>query len=423
MKHIQKGTINRIQAAGISLVMISALAIGCALPLNGAKAAQNLDSITSESIRQKEKEIEKAKKDKEAIQSKKSDVEAIKKNLVQQKNDLAAYIEEIDGEIATMQYNIMDLEDQILIKEADIEETEAQLEDAKVQEENHYNAMKVRIKMMYEMNEANVLSSLLGSSSLRDLLNRMDYIEAVVSYDKAAMEELRNTRAYIELCEQELELDKEALDESKAGVEEEKANMEALLEEKQKQFEAYKVSIAESQSQIDAYEDKIDGYDDEIALLEKAIEVEKQQILLAQQNGARVFEGGWVFPIASYKYVSSKYGYRIHPVYGTQKFHSGVDLAAPAGTAIYAAASGVVAGAGYNSSMGNYVMINHGSGLFTVYMHASALYVSEGEAVAAGQTIAAVGSTGVSTGNHLHFSVRLNGSYVDPNDYIYFYDR
>ena len=127
--------------------------------------------------------------------------------------------------------------------------------------------------------------------------------------------------------------------------------------------------------------------------------------------------------IASYKYVSSKFGYRIHPVYGTQKFHSGVDLAAPAGTAIYAAASGVVAGAGYNSSMGNYVMINHGSGLYTVYMHASALYVSEGDVVSAGQTIAAVGSTGVSTGNHLHFSVRLNGNYVDPNDYIYFYDR
>ena len=423
MKKNPSGTINRIQAAGISLVMIAVLSIGCSLPLANARGASSLDNITSESIRQKEQEIEQAKKDKDAIQSKKSDVEAIKKNLVQQKNDLAAYIEEIDGEIATMQYNIMDLEDQILIKEADIEETEAQLEDAKLQEENHYNAMKVRIKMMYEMNDANVLTSLLGATSLRDLLNRMDYIEAVVSYDKAAMEELRNTRSYIELCEQELELDKEALDESKAGVEEEKANMEALLEEKQKQFEAYKVSIAESQSQIDAYNDKIDDYDDEIALLEKAIEVEKQQILLAQQNGARVFEGGWVFPIASYKYVSSKFGYRIHPVYGTQKFHSGVDLAAPAGTAIYAAASGVVAGAGYNSSMGNYVMINHGSGLFTVYMHASALYVSEGEAVAAGQTIAAVGSTGVSTGNHLHFSVRLNGNYVDPNDYIYFYDR
>lgn len=417
-------TIGKFQAAGISLAMTACLVASCVLPINGAHGASSSTAgITSASIQEKEREIEKAKKDKEEVQSKKSDMEAIKKNLVEQKNDLAAYIEEIDGEIEKMQYNIMDLEDQIMIKEADIEETQQELEDAKVQEENHYNAMKVRIKMMYEMNEAGVLSSLLGATSLKDLLNRMDYIEAVVSYDKAAMEELKNTRSYIELCEMELELDKETLDESKAGVEEEKANMEALLEEKQKQYDAYIASIAESQSQIDAYNDKIDSYDDEIALLEKAIEVEKQQILLAQQQGQRVFEGGWVFPIASYKYVSSKFGYRIHPVYGTQKFHSGVDLAAPAGTAIYAAASGVVAGAGYNSSMGNYVMINHGSGLYTVYMHASALYVSEGDVVAAGQTIAAVGSTGVSTGNHLHFSVRLNGNYVDPNDYIYFYDR
>jgi murein DD-endopeptidase MepM/ murein hydrolase activator NlpD len=108
----------------------------------------------------------------------------------------------------------------------------------------------------------------------------------------------------------------------------------------------------------------------------------------------------------------------MHPTLGVQKMHNGIDLAAPTGSSILAAYSGTVVAAAYSSTMGNYIMIDHGDGLYTIYMHASALYVSTGQEVSAGQNIAAVGSTGRSTGPHLHFGVRLNGSYVSPWNYL-----
>ncbi len=417
-----KFSVGRVRA--LCLVMTGALALLCALPVAGARAATGYSNITSDSIKKKQAEIEEAKKEKAEIQNKKSDIESIKKNLEQQKNDITAYISEIDRTLEEMSYNIMDLEDQINIKETDIERTEEEYNEAKENEDMHYEAMKVRMRMMYEKDEGSVLSSLLTATSLRDLLNRMDYIEAVIAYDKQSWEQLKTTRAYVDLCWQELEVAKEALDEAKVNLENEKTGMEELRETKNRELEEYMKSIAASQAEIDSLESQIDDFDDEIAALNKAIEVEQKQIWLAQQSKARTYDGGtFVFPIESYKYVSSKYGWRIHPIYGTKKFHSGVDLAAAYGTKIYAAYAGEVAGAGYNSSMGNYVMINHGDGLYTVYMHASSLLVKEGDTVVTGQNIALVGSTGASTGNHLHFSVRLNGEYVDPNDYIYFYDR
>ena len=126
---------------------------------------------------------------------------------------------------------------------------------------------------------------------------------------------------------------------------------------------------------------------------------------------------GLIFPMKNHT-VTSPFGIRTHPITGIQKFHNGIDMAAPGGSAILAAYDGKVVAADYNSSMGNYIMIDHGDSLYTIYMHASALYVSSGQSVSAGSTIAAVGSTGRSTGAHLHFSVRQNGSYVSPWNYL-----
>ena len=126
----------------------------------------------------------------------------------------------------------------------------------------------------------------------------------------------------------------------------------------------------------------------------------------------------FAFPAPSMTRISDEYGERIHPTLGVQQFHNGVDLAAPNGSPILAAYDGEVVAAAYSGSMGNYIMIDHGDSLYTIYMHASALYVSKGDLVTKGQQIAAVGSTGRSTGPHLHFSVRKNGSYVSPWGYL-----
>ena len=126
----------------------------------------------------------------------------------------------------------------------------------------------------------------------------------------------------------------------------------------------------------------------------------------------------FTWPCPSYTRISDDYGNRIHPILGIQQFHNGIDMAAPGGSPILAAYNGTVVAAAYSTTMGNYVMIDHGDGLYTVYMHASSLSVSTGQTVSKGDQIAAVGATGRATGNHLHFSVRLNGSYVNPWNYL-----
>ena len=154
------------------------------------------------------------------------------------------------------------------------------------------------------------------------------------------------------------------------------------------------------------------------AVLEAAIAAEKKKILEASGTVLTYDGGTFKFPLATYTRISDDYGNRIHPTLGIEQFHNGVDFAAPKGTAIYAAYDGQVVAATYSNTMGNYVMIDHGGGLYTIYMHASALYVSKDDIVVRGETIAAVGSTGRSTGNHLHFSVRKDGAYTSPWNYL-----
>ena len=152
--------------------------------------------------------------------------------------------------------------------------------------------------------------------------------------------------------------------------------------------------------------------------VQEAVAEEKRKIIMNSGTVLTYDGGAFKFPMANYSYVSSEYGNRIHPTLKVPQFHNGVDLPAPKGTAIYAAYDGIVVQASYSSTMGNYIMIDHGSGLYTIYMHASKLYVKKDDVVIRGETIAAVGSTGRSTGPHLHFTVRLNGEYVSPWKYI-----
>ena len=164
------------------------------------------------------------------------------------------------------------------------------------------------------------------------------------------------------------------------------------------------------------YQQMIAQQDAEIASIEAAIR--QQQAALDEAN-RRVYGGGqFVWPAPKYTRISDDYGMRTHPTLGVQMMHNGIDMAAPSGSPILAAADGNVIAAAYSSSMGNYIMIDHGSDIITVYMHASALNVSVGQEVSAGDRIGSVGSTGRSTGPHLHFGVRKNGTYVNPWSYL-----
>lgn len=400
---------------------IAGLAIGLALCLgagNISAAASGSSAVTSDSIKAKEAEISQKKKEKEGLKDGLSDLQQIKKNLETQKENLKNYVKTLDDSLEQIERRIAELKNEISLKEEEILQTENELAAAQEKEENQMTLMSVHVRLVYETGTPSLVDMLLGAKSFGDFLNQVDYVEKMAAFDQQLWKEYKTAREYVQLCKDELELEKEILDETKANVEQEQKNLEELIEEKSNEITRYETDITNKEKAIREYEAEIKAQEDEIRLLEAAVAEERKK-LIEQNRKALIYDGGvFKFPLATYTRISDDYGNRIHPTLGVEQFHNGVDFAAPGGTAIYAAYDGEVVAASYSATMGNYVMINHGDGLYTIYMHASALYVSRGDAVAKGTTIAAVGSTGRSTGNHLHFSVRLNGSYVSPWGYF-----
>lgn len=375
-------------------------------------------AVTNDSIRAKQNELSQIEQEKKNLESGLSDLEKMKKDLEQEKSDLQSYVAKLDSNLDEIQANIAELNAKITTKEEEIATTEKELAAAEEAEAEQLASMILRIRTMYERGDSYWLDMLLEAKSFKELLNRADFVELIMSYDHAKWQELIENREYIELCKEELEAQKDILDTAKASVEVEESNLEALIDQKNSDITAYESDISSKEKAIAEYKQMIADQDATIKALEKAIAEEKRKLL--ESNGSVItYDGGtFKFPLATYTRVSDDYGNRIHPTLGIEQFHNGVDFAAPAGTAIYAAYDGQVVAATYSSTMGNYVMIDHGDSLYTIYMHASALYVSKGDVVVRGETIAAVGSTGRSTGNHLHFSVRQDGSYVSPWNFL-----
>ena len=399
------GIKKRIISIILGFALVSA-ALGSSTVTAGATA-------TEESIKQKENQISDAKKERDSLSNAKTNLEKVKKDLEASKSDLNKYITQLDGQLTDIQSKIDELQEQITQKEADIERTTNELEQAEKVQKSQYEAMKKRIRFMYERGDTLYFEMLIESGSFSDMLNKAEYIEMLSAYDRQKLEEYTQTCELIRVTKEALEEEKKTLDEAKEVQKEEQANLQSLYNTKTSELNKVNSDITDKEAAIREYEAQIKAENDAIAALEKQVAAEKAELSRYKYDG-----GVFTWPAPSYTRISDNYGMRMHPTLGVEKMHNGLDLAAPAGSPILAAYAGTVVAAEYNASMGNYVMINHGNGLYTVYMHASALYVSKGQDVAAGTKIAAVGSTGRSTGPHLHFGVRLNGNYVSPWNYL-----
>ena len=372
--------------------------------------------LTNSVIEEKEQEIDKAKEEKKQLQSNLTDVKKLKEQLEKSKADLTAYVQELDADLTAIQEKINELNDLITEKEQEIKDKTAELEEAQRVQQEQYEAMKTRIKFMYERGDTIYMELLFSSSSFGDMLNKADYIQMLSEYDRNLLDQYVAQANYVSLCKESLEEEKDVLDEAKAAVEKEEASLNELIDAKESEMYQMSSDIQSKEQAIKEYEADIAEQNETIKALE-AIVAEERKKLAAEQG--RKYDGGvFAWPAPSYTRISDDYGNRTHPILGTQQFHNGIDMAAPGGSPILAAYDGTVVAAAYSNSMGNYIMIDHGDSLYTIYMHASALYVSKGQEVSRGDKIAAVGSTGRSTGNHLHFSVRLNGSYVSPWSYL-----
>ena len=230
------------------------------------------------------------------------------------------------------------------------------------------------------------------------------------------MEKLKETQAQIEAQKEDLEQEKTEQEEMLDEVEAQKSAVNSAIDAKTQEIASY-------QSQIQTASGEQSEYEKQLAEQEKLLEQIENQIAAAAAAAASADDGdggasGFLWPCPASHRITSSFGPRTAPVAGASTYHKGIDIGASSGSAIVASAGGRVTTATYSSSAGNYVVVSHGNGISTVYMHASALYVSVGDVVSQGDTIAAVGSTGYSTGPHLHFGVIVNGSYVNPLNYV-----
>lgn len=398
---------------------------GVAATVQMTSAAENSSAKKSENTSTSLKEAQQEKADLEkALEKAKQTINELKesKGDVQEKvNDLNTQLMNISSRITALENQLAQKNQELTEKKDQIEDTKDQLEDAKKQEEQQYADMKVRIQFMYENAQESYFEALFDSESFSDFLNSAEYIIQIQEYDRKKLKEYQETVAYIDGVEQQLEEDyatleemKKEVEQEKASVEQEKASVAALMKQRETELAGIEGNIDSAQSDADYYAAEIQAQEEIIAEI-KRIEAEKA----AAGKQDNPYTGGvFTWPCPSSTRVTSDYGTRVSPMGGASSNHKGIDIGASGGAAIVAAADGTVTTAAYSSAAGNYVMIDHGGGLYTVYMHASALLVSPGQTVSAGQTIAQVGSTGISTGNHLHFGVSLNGSYVSPWSYL-----
>lgn len=379
---------------------------------------------SSDKLEQDQESLSDAKEEKESLEQGLQDIKDTVKELEGLKDDVEDYVTTLDGKLNKLTEQMNELTTSLAEKEAAIEQTNAALEQAQTLVNTQYESMKTRIKFMYEKGNTAYLEIILSADDFSDMLNKANYIDQLSKYDRNMLTEYQEAKKQIEELQTQLQQDKEELVTLQEEVKTNQESVEVLLDAKSEELDAYDNQISSKEDLIKDYEQELAAQDNEIKALESAVAAEKKRLedeakAAGQTATEVVYDGGqFAWPCPSYTRVSSDYGNRMHPTLGIEKFHNGIDLAAPSGSSILAAYGGVVVSASYNSTMGNFVMIDHGDGLFTVYMHASQLLVSTGQSVTAGQKIALVGSTGRSTGPHLHFSVRLNGSYVSPWNYL-----
>lgn len=357
-------------------------------------------------------EIDNAKKQAEDLKNKKSSAES-------EKNSLA---KELETKVKEME----DVEKKISAKETEISKKEDELVQAKVDENTQYDSMKKRIKYMYENGNTHFIEILCDSKSIGEFLNNAEYINTISTYDRNMLVEFQDVVKEVEKQEETLQAEYKELNTMQDDIVKKQESLTALINEKS-------AEIASLDSELTQTNSKIKKLEEAAAAAQRKQQEAAAAAASAASSGSSSgsgSSGGGSSYVPSNSIVVSGSGQFTNPCPGASisstfgyrdfdgAFHKGLDLAAAEGTPTYAAAAGTVIIAGWSSSAGNWVVIDHGNGLVTKYMHHSALAVSAGQTVAKGQQIGYVGNTGNSFGAHLHFQVEVNGSAVDPQGYL-----
>lgn len=375
-------------------------------------------------------EIDNLKAQQETLKKQQTQQQANIQSLRDQKADVMAQKEALDQQTALLMQEITNVEAQIELYNNLIAEKQVELEDAQAKEEAQARLFRSRVREIEENGRMSWLLLLLDSKDVGDLISRMDIIGELMAYDKrveadliAAREEVEAAKAALEQTLQEQEAKKAELDTQKAALQQQVAEAEQLITSLESDIEAYAALYQQAEAQKQALQNQINSKVAELVAQEQAARQAAQQ--QAAQTGQPVTynpqaavgaSGTMMWPAVGHG-ISSPFGYRIHPIYHTQKMHTGVDINVAYGTPVYAADGGTVILSGWNGGYGNCIVINHGNGITTLYGHMSSLVAGVGQSVSKGQVIGYVGSTGASTGPHLHWEVAVNGQRVNPLNY------
>jgi len=318
------------------------------------------------------------------------------------------------------------INEQIEIYDGLIAEKEAELVEALELEAYQKERFRARMRAMEENGELGYMAFILQATSFSDLLTRIDNINEVMESDKAleekyiaARENVQKVKAEYEDIQAEQLLKREELEARKAELEQQIAEAVELINALQEDIDKFTEEFAANEAAEKQLQAEIDKMTAEFNRQLEALKQQQQQ--QSGNSGSKpsyvTGSGSFMWPVDA-RTITSPFGWRVHPIFNTEKYHSGVDVGAYSGSPIYAADSGTVQIATYSSSYGNYVVINHGNGYTTLYAHQSSMAVSAGQTVSKGQVIGYVGSTGWSTGPHLHFEITKNGSRVDPQSFF-----
>lgn len=374
------------------------------------------------------------------LKSKLSDLEDQKTSVKAELDSLAGKVDEVAKTRAALQKEIKLTKEEITTVTAYIDRLQDQIDvkttelDAAIKAlDSKKERFSETVRTTYEQGETSYLEVLLNASNFSDLLSRLEIVSAIMDDNKkivaeytAAKEDIQQKRDDLQATQDEQVQYQENLkykaEELKSSEEQQKALQESLKSYQKEQ----KAEYERITSEMDTVSNQIaEQSRKEAAAAAAAAAAAKKKggsssssTTTTTSSGATRYSGTFTWPLPGYTNNSSAYGWRVHPIFGTRKFHKGEDIPAPTGTPIVAAASGTVTTAGWVSGYGNYTVINHGGGVMTAYGHQSAIHVSVGQTVTAGQTIGLVGSTGNSTGPHLHFEVYVNGSTQNPMSYF-----
>ena len=460
----------KLQKTIISFIILISIAaqLVCLLPYD------QIGAETSDPRKAYEEKLKAAQDQKAELEKKKKEQEDLIAEFTEEKENIETYIQELDLKLNDITLKIFELQKEIEKTEGELDITKADLEEAKQREANQYETMKKRIAYIYENGETSYVDLLLNSGSVADFLNQVEYAQDISRYDdslldryKEAKEDVENREALLEASLEELEFmrESEELEQStvselmdlkaaeidklteKLGVADEylfnymseisdkNLEIEQIIEAEQKRIEEEERKRKEEEERLRREEEarkkaqeeaKRKAEEEARKKAEETGNISKPSSTAGYDANAinyvtltdetNVYKMIWPLPGDHRTY--SKFGPRIAPTAGASTYHKGWDIGGAFGAPMVSVLAGTVYAVGYNSSAGNFVKVEHQPGFISVYCHCSKILVSEGEYVKQGQQIALVGSTGVSTGPHLHFAISKDGEYVDPDPYI-----